>query len=197
MKRRILGAFAAAGLVLLLRTAGFAVGIGSLKLQLAREGEPVRDAEVLVYRVGTAVVGGYRLREAFGGGFIAEADVLFPELSEWLARQARGEALRGQTDEGGEAFFDALEEGLYLVVQEGGRLAFEPFVLIIPWDGNVWDITAAPKMNPMDSEPPETGDPGALERGLWGMAITVSAIWALWKKKGKYIEAPARRRRGD
>lgn len=85
MKRRIFAAFAAAGVVLALRGEASAVGMGSLTLQLAKDTAPVSDAAVAVYRVGTAAVGGYRLTEDFGGGFISEADVFYPELIGWLA----------------------------------------------------------------------------------------------------------------
>ncbi|MGN1015946.1 MAG: hypothetical protein ACI4PL_03015 [Faecousia sp.] len=182
MKRRILAVFAAAGLVLALRTVASAVGMGSLTLQLARDGTPVPDAAVAVYRVGTAAVGGYRLTEDFGGGFISEADVLYPELIGWLAGETGGQALRRNTDSQGQAYFGSLEEGLYLVVQEGQAgetWAFEPFILILPWDGTVWDITAAPKMEYREEFTPQTSDPGSLERGLGGMLLSGLALAAL------------------
>ena len=182
MKRRILAVFAAAGLVLALRTGVSAVGMGSLTLQLAKDGTPVPDAAVAVYRVGTAAVGGYRLTEDFGGGFISEADVLYPQLIEWLAAETGGQALRRNTDSQGQVYFGSLEEGLYLVVQEGRAgetWAFEPFILILPWDGTVWDITAAPKMEYREEFTPQTSDPGSLERGLWGMLLSGLALAAL------------------
>ena len=186
MKRRVLAALTAAVLVLALQTAGRAAGVGSLKLQLAGGGRPIRNAEVALYRTGTAVVGGYRLTEEFGGGFVSEADVLYPELADWLARDAGGTGLRQRTDDRGEAFFSALEEGLYLVVQvgeAGGYRPFAPFVIIIPWDGEVWDITAAPKMEGADT--PETADPGTLDRGLWGIVWSALALYWLLRKRRK------------
>ena len=190
MKRRILAVFAAVGLVLALRTGVSAVGMGSLTLQLAREGTPVPDAAVAVYRVGTAVVGGYRLTEDFGGGFISEADVLYPQLIEWLAAETGGQALRRNTDSQGQVYFGSLEEGLYLVVQEGQAgetWAFEPFILILPWDGTVWDITAAPKMEYREEFTPQTSDPGSLERGLWGMLLSGLALAALGIRRKRYF----------
>ena len=187
MKRGFLAALTAAMLALTLQTAGRAAGLGSLKVQLSFAGRPIRNAEVTVYRAGTAVVGGYRLTEAFGGGFVAEADVLFPELPRWLAQVARAEGLRQRTDENGEAVFGALEEGLYLVVQTetaGSCSAFEPFVVILPWDGAVWDITAAPKMERADTGQPETADPGTVNRGLWGMALSGLGLgWLILRNK--------------
>ena len=182
MKRRIFAAFAAAGVVLALRGEASAVGMGSLTLQLAKDTVPVSDAAVAVYRVGTAAVGGYRLTEDFGGGFISEADVFYPELIGWLAGETGGQALRRNTDGQGMACFDALEEGLYLVVQEsraGEAWAFDPFILILPWDGTVWDITAAPKMEYREEFTPQTSDPGSLERGMWGMLLSGAALVAL------------------
>lgn len=190
MKRRVLAVLTAAVLVLALQTVGRAAGMGSLKLQLAGGGRPIRNAEVVVYRAGTAVVGGYRLTEAFGGGFVSEADVLYPELAQWLARNAGEDGLRQRTDDRGEAYFSALEEGLYLVTQEGqagGYRPFEPFVVILPWDGAEWDITAAPKMDRADLDQPETGDPGTLDRGLLGMAWSALALCRLLRKRREYF----------
>ena len=165
MKRRILAVFAAAGLVLALRTAASAMAMGSLTLRLEREGTPVPDALVAVYRAGTAVTGGYRLTEGFGGGFINEADVLDPQLPQWMAGEAGEQALRQRTDHKGEVYFGPLDEGLYLVIQEDGSDRFEPFLLILPWDGSVWDILAAPKL----ASVPDTSDPGTLTRYGWSM----------------------------
>lgn len=190
MKRRVLAALTAAVLALAVQTAVRAAGMGSLKLQLAGGGRPIRNAEVVVYRAGTAVVGGYRLTEAFGGGFVSEADVLYPELAEWLARDAGEDGLRGRTDDRGEASFGPLEEGLYLVAQEGqagGYGPFEPFVVILPWDGAEWDITAAPKMERADTDQPRTADPGTLDRGLWGVAWSALALCRLLRKRREYF----------
>ena len=186
MKRRILAVFAAAGLVLVLRTSGSAAVMGSLTLQLSREGRAVSEAVVAVYRTGTAVAGGYRLTEAFGSGFISEADVLYPELAQWLAGDVKGEALRQKTDAWGEAYFGALEEGLYLVIQEGQAPSgerFDPFVLILPWDGSVWDITAAPKMETGgDRRMPDTSDPGTVTCYGWSMMGSGLGLVLLWQK---------------
>ena len=194
MKKRVLAVLTAAVWMLALQTAGRAAGMGSLKLQLDAAGKPIQNAEVSVYRAGTAVVGGYRLTQAFGGGFVSEADVLYPQLAQWLAEEAGEDGLHQRTDENGEVYFGALEEGLYLVTQSaqtGAYLAFEPFVVILPWDGAVWDITAAPKMERSDPRQPQTADPGTLTRGLWGMGLSALGLgWLLWKRKG-FHEKPA------
>lgn len=155
-----------------------AAGIGSIQIQLIHRDKPIEQAEIYLYRVGQAVPGGYLLTEEFGGGLILEADLLSPELAQWLARLGKQGSL-GITGEQGEVRFDGLEEGVYLLTQKkaaGGCKPMEPFLITVPWDGYVWEIRAEPILE--EEENPETGDPGVIWH-LLSMLLSGGTILAM------------------
>ena len=166
-----LGALPAAG----------AVGPGSLRVGLKEGGDPISGVRVLLCKAGAPVEGGYLLEEEFGGGFVTEVDVMLPALAQWLGE--KGRSYRTEiTDTEGIAAFYGLEEGLYLVKQEengGTSLSFTPFLITIPWDGNMWEITASPKMDRSYAPMPDTSDPGIVDAGFWGMAAAAFGLTAM------------------
>lgn len=147
--------------VLLLGMPVSADGAGRIQVRLKDGERCLSGVEIGLYRAGTYVPGGYRLTGDFGGGMVSEADVLIPELAAWMEKlQASGDVCL--TNDQGVARFEGLEEGLYLVTQKkrtDGYLPMEPFLVIVPWDGSVWDILAEPILEPV-SETPDTSDPG-------------------------------------
>ncbi len=160
-----------------------AAGPGKLRVVLTEEGEPMEDAWVMLCRAGSVQLGGYRLTAQFGGGFVKEAEVLFPKVAQTLADSAR-QGLTARTDGAGTALFEGLEEGLYLVKASGpDGVQFVPYVVILPWDGNLWDITTTPRLE--NPENPDTSDPGTVLLGIWGLGISGLALILLPQLKKK------------
>lgn len=157
-----------------------AVGPGSIKLNLERGEKAVEGAMIQLSKVGIYVTGGYRLSAEYGGGFISESDVLDPKVAQWLAVKAKNGFI-SISDAQGNAVFTNLEEGLYLLMHhaEEGQAAFEPFVMVLPWDGYVWDITASPMTHTQLQTNPDTSDPGYLDQGILGMALSAMGLWGM------------------
>lgn len=136
-------------LLLVLPVSAAAVQTGSLMLQEIRH-------PVILYRVAGA------------DGTLSGAFADYPENPpfedpEKEAKQLQTYALqnriKGQTSEpeDGDAFFESLEEGLYLVCSLRERAEFAPFLLNIPTQLNgktIYHIQAKPKQ---EDPPPETG----------------------------------------
>jgi len=146
-----------------------AAGEGSVHIELLGGGEPIPGAEIRVFLAGTPIENGYRLTDAFGGGMITQLDVFSPELAVWLSQRATG-GWKDTTDDFGTVTFWDLDEGLYLVTQPkacGGYSPFEPFLVMLPWDGYEWSVTAVPKTERKIDVIPDTSDPDTL---VWSMA---------------------------
>lgn len=168
----------------------YACADGSIQVSLRDEGIPISGAEIKLYHAGIPTQTGYRLTEAFGGGMITQLDVYSPELAAWLSQGASGGAQQ-TTDEEGQAAFRQLEEGLYLVTQESagnGCGLFAPFLVVIPWDGDQWDITLEPKMDREIIISPETGDPGTVDHGILFMVLSGLGIMALVFGKKRFCQ---------
>ena len=105
---------------------------------------------VSVFRLGWSEATGYRLEDAYGGGYLTFDDTLSAELAAWFAKKA-GSGIRGTRQQESIVFTD-LEEGLYLVRAEDD--AFAPFLVTVPWDGFYWEV----EVTPMEEDVPQTGD---------------------------------------
>ena len=155
------------------RTAAAAEETGSIRITLHTV-----KGEVALYHAGTPVDGGYRLTEAFGGGFIKEEDAQSPHLAQWLAETAQ----EGRTlllDADGSAEFSRLDAGLYLVKQTEtaeGEEPTAPFLVVLPYYGQ-WNIEANPKTNAA-LEPPRTGQSPEPFLGAAGMFLSGSGLLA-------------------
>ena len=147
---------------------------GSVTVCLEAGGQPLADVPLQLYMVGTPVQGGYVLTEEFGGGFLAEADVLTPEVTSWLEEEAET-GLCAKTDSTGTAVFQPLEEGLYLITQqgpEGKNGLMISSVLSLPWDGSIWDLTLWPAVETGFGDNPDTGDSMLLPWSVLGMCCS-------------------------
>ena len=135
-----------------------------------------KGGEVTLYRAGDVEGSGFRLTEAFGGGYVTFQDSLSENLASWLAERAEGGTTL-KADKDGVVSFPDLEEGLYLVVQTeaaSGYYPFNPFLVNIPWDGYEWDMDAKPKMELLPKQSPQTGDdilPAVAAMLLSGMGL--------------------------
>ena len=187
MLKRLTVLFSALLFFICIPVAVFASGEGTIQIDLKGAGKPIQGAPIRVYFAGTPIEGGYRLTETFGGGMITQLDVFSPELADWLSERASG-GWRGTTNRDGTVSFQGLNEGLYLVVQpkgKGGYQPFTPFLITIPWDGDQWIITATPKTEQEITVVPDTSDPGTVDKGLLGMAISGTGLVVLLLGKRK------------
>lgn len=139
------------------------------------------DGEVTVCLVGVPEGDHHRLLDAYGGGEVSFDDSLSNELAAWLAQKKRDGITKSL--ENGVAEFTGLEEGLYLVAQtkgEKGKEKFAPFLVSIPWDGNMWQV----EVTPMPPEPPQTGDGIFFFLCMFVLSAGILALKAApWQKK--------------
>ena len=175
-------------LLVLVPMEAHALGEGSIRIDLLDGGEPIAGAEIRVYLAGTTVENGYRLTDAFGGGMITQMDVFSPELAVWLSQRATGGWV-DMTDPFGSVTFWDLDEGLYLVTQpyaHEGYAPFEPFLVMIPWDGYEWSLTAVPKLERQIDIVPDTSDPGVLHRSSLGVLIPSMGLMVLFLTRKRW-----------
>ena len=165
-----------------------AIGEGSIRVDLLGDGGPIPGAEIRLYLAGTPVENGYRLTDDFGGGMITQTDVFSPELATWLSQRAT-DGWVDITDPFGSVIFWDLDEGLYLVTQPdacGGYGPFEPFLVMIPWDGYEWSLTAVPKTERQIDVVPDTSDPGVLLWSLPGLLIPAIGLPGLFLTRKRW-----------
>lgn len=136
---------------------------GSIHITLKNSGEPhqvLHGAVFQLFRVGTAIsVEGtlrFRLTDDFAASNISLDDLRAEGLAEHLAAYAQQKGVTGisaSADANGCVRFDALQLGLYLVVQSGSVSGYYntlPFLISLPMgdaDGTGWvyDVEASPK----------------------------------------------------
>ena len=93
------------------------------------------------------------------------------------------------TDPFGSVTFWDLDEGLYLVTQpyaHEGYAPFEPFLVMIPWDGYEWSLTAVPKLERQIDIVPDTSDPGVLHRSSLGVLIPSMGLMVLFLTRKRW-----------
>ena len=155
--------------------------VGSIHITL-----PPGEGEAVLYRVGIPVPEGYRLTDAYGGGFIQEEDAASQMLALWLA-ETETEGISRILDADGSATFTRLEAGLYLVKHKD-PLADEvalPFLVRLP-DGDTWDVAASPFV-----EPPKTGQGLGPFLGAAGMLLSGSGLLLCFmQERRKIIKRP-------
>ena len=130
--------------------------------------------------------GDYRLTEAFGGGVIRREDVHGPELARWLSERAgEGECLLLDAD--GNAVFDGLKAGLYLLTQTeapDGWSCAAPVLIPMPLDGQ-WEVQAYPKTAVLLTESPKTGQHPAPLLGAMGLVLSGTGLYFCLEKLRK------------
>ncbi len=169
--------------LLALPLAAAAAGPGSIRVRLTEGEKAVENMSIALYYIGQPEQGGYRMTGELGGGFLPEAEVLYPKTAQELMKLVRTGTL-SRTNAQGDAVFSSLEEGLYLAAGEGDL--FEPFTIPLPWDGSQWDITAAPRLA---VQSPDTSDPGWFTGACWGLFLSglgLIVLTALGKGRGRF-----------
>ena len=138
--------------------------------------------EVTLYRVGVPDGQYFRLTDEHGGGLVTFDDILMPELAAWLAARSTGGIIRTTKD--GIAEFSGLAEGVYLAVQTDGRsITLEPVMIILPWDGDTWNLEIKPEREAATTEIPQTGDRGIVVISSWIMAAAMIGLLVIGSRK--------------
>ena len=143
---------------------------GSISLSMDWKGEPMDGGSLTIYRVGDIAEddGNYTfaLVEALKGTGLILDNVNDLALAQQLAEAAKGLEPITADIKNGEALFDDLEPGLYVLTQSEkqatpGFLPTQPFLISLPrWENDhyVDELTADPKVSPKP-EPTETTEP--------------------------------------
>lgn len=175
MRKRMLGVLLAAlllpGLALPVRAAE---GRGSIQVTLKSGEVPLTGGTVTLYRVGERFEDGYRITDTFGGGFVRHEDAFSPQLAQWLAQREGEPGMTRILDADGSASFSRLEEGLYLLIQNGTVEDFfpiMPFLMILPYEGQ-WNVEAYPFTQQVFTECPRTGQSPMPFLGAIGMVFS-------------------------
>lgn len=171
MRKGLFALFAAAMLLGMGIDARAVEDTGSVRVDIVMEELAVTNGALTLYRVGSSVQEGYRIAEHFGGGIVQHKDARSPHLAQWLAESAGEGGTVRLLDADGDAVFDDLEDGLYLVVQTEDMDGFYPVgpqLVTIP-QGEKWDVTVEILPLPIVVENPSTGEGPQVFLGMLGM----------------------------
>ena len=153
-------------LVTVLYLPASAVQTGTLKVRTC-------GGTVVLYRVGDINGVDYILRPEYGGGTVSQEDALSENLASWLDEQAGPGQIKAAGMDG-DVVYENLEPGLYLVAQRSAPAdcePFSPFLLPMPWDGQIWEVSMEFQGDQMLPRTEDTKDPF-----LWLMAMLFSSI---------------------
>lgn len=163
--RRIMAVIGFMAILLCLTVSAAATETGSIRLETT-------GGTVALYKVGEINGQIVCLYEEYGGGIVGPMDILSENLAAWLHERAQNGHVK-DTDIRGDTIFENLSPGLYLLTQPStpsGQEPFEPFLITLPWDGSMWDVTVNLEILP------ETG--ASENPGLWigGMLFSAAGI---------------------
>lgn len=143
-----------------------AVQTGTLKVRTC-------GGTVVLYRVGDINGMDYILRPEYGGGTVSQEDALSENLASWLDELAGPGQIKAAGMDG-EVAYENLEPGLYLVAQRSAPAGCEPFssfLLPIPWDGQIWEVSMEFQGAQMVPRTEDTKEPS-----IWLMAMMFSSV---------------------
>lgn len=147
---------------------------GSIQVIVRSGDTPLVGGTVTLFRVGEKSEDGYRIVDGFGGGFVRHEDAMSPHLAQWLSQMDGEPGMTRILDADGSASFSHLEEGLYLLVQNGTVEDFfpiMPFLMVLPYEGQ-WNVNAYPYTQQVYTECPRTGQHPGPFLGAIGMVAS-------------------------
>ena len=150
---------------------------GSIRIIPVWAGKQIEAGEISVSRVGERTEGGFQVTDGLANWTVSEQEIFSGHWTQWLLERKFGWHSLSQE---GEAVFEGLEEGLYLVQQTkalSGFLPFSPFLVSVP-DGEDWDVTREVKLI-FDAESPRTGDRHIPLIGAMGLGLSVAVLMVL------------------
>ena len=167
--------------------AGAAEGTGSIRIRLEVGELPVINGAFTAYRVGVPISDGYRIEEAFGGGFVREEDATSPHLAQWLVNAEKDEGITILLDVDGNAVFSDLLPGLYLLMQTertDGFYPIQPLLLTVPWEGER-NMSIHLEPLPIVADAPPTGQDRMPFFGMLGVVISLAGLVLCteWKRR--------------
>lgn len=171
---------------------------GSIAVSLSSDGNAVSGGNVTVYHIATLAHSdeGYvfSMTDSFKNSNILLDTITSRETAKEFFKYAVDNGIDGITesvDGNGNAAFDELELGLYLMAQNEaaeGFEEFEPFIITVPMnsDGSyVYDVDASPKIDierdesDTESSAPESAPPDIPQTGMLKWPVPVLAICGL------------------
>lgn len=184
---------------------------GSISISLSSDGNTVSGGNVTIYHIATLSRSdeGYvfSMTDDFTNSNILLDVITSRETAKEFLKYAVDNEIDGITesvDGNGNAAFDELELGLYLMAQNEaaeGFEKFEPFIISVPLNSDgkyIYDVDASPKIDiereesDSDSSTPESTPPDIPQTGMLKWPIPVLAIsglvlfsigWALCMRK--------------
>lgn len=170
----------AACMVMVMSLPAKAAEEGSIRVIPVWGGKRIAGGEVSVCRVGDRTESGFRVTDGLADWTVSDQEIFSGSWTQWLSEQAEGNVISSPVSQAGEAAFENLREGLYLVRQTQtapGFLTFSPFLLTIP-EGDNWDVAAEVKAV-RDVESPQTGDRHVPLIGAMGLGLSVAVLMVL------------------
>ena len=171
---------------------------GTITVAMRYDGKTVAGGELALHRVGDIAEedGNYsfRLREGYETADPSPESLQSAETAKKLASVAAKQSADEVRiiDSNGKARFDALEPGLYLIVQKKAAKGFEkasPFLVSLPMavgESYLYQVDASPKVSLLreekdpNPEQPKTGDSGWM---LWTFPLSAAALLILTRKR--------------
>jgi len=132
---------------------------GTIRVVPDWAGSRVVDGQVGLYRIGELTSEGCRITDGLADWIIDRQEILTDGFLQWALVQSWDGGKGSQLADEQGAFFDDLEDGLYLVVQTVpacGFSAFQPFFVTLPVQTHM-DVTVNPQITAL-TEIPRTGD---------------------------------------
>lgn len=128
------------------------------------DGAPISGINVDLYQVAVTKNGTTTLTEPFADLTLSAAQLLSDSgadnaniVYQYVFAQGVDYTAKHTTNANGNAEFSALEQGIYLVLDEGGqKVAFQPYLVVLPMtvDGQVsYYVASSPKTSETDTKP--------------------------------------------